>query len=300
LHGILTWSDRVGQKDFRKSDSKTKRKRIFAKQFILLPETFIDREGTTISIMVYNILNGDSLAYSFSDAKIDGEIVIAREALIDGDLSGNNLEEFWQARARYLGLSDIEYRARTVKEFEKILNAPGDAEFNLWFEYDLFCQINMWFVLSLINRLPAKKKVFAVYTTHLNKNNKQFWNCFGSAKTNELNICFDQRVQLNEKDQQFGDDLWTAYKNADLDALSRLSKNQSAAFPYIEEVIQAHIDRFPKDGEKGRPEKALEDITKNISTDFHKVFREFWNRESIYGFGDIQLKHLYDKVMRYR
>jgi len=70
------------------------------------------------------------------------------------------------------------------------------------------------------------------------------------------------------------------------------------AFPYLQEVVKAHVDRFPKDGSKGRPERVLEDITKKVSTDFHKVFKEFWSRESIYGFGDIQLKHLYDKVMR--
>ena len=36
--------------------------------------------------MVYNILNGDSLAYSFPDAKIEGEIIVVREGLIDGEL----------------------------------------------------------------------------------------------------------------------------------------------------------------------------------------------------------------------
>jgi hypothetical protein len=86
----------------------------------------------------------------------------------------------------------------------------------------------------------------------------------------------------------------------DFEELIRLAKNQSSAFPYLQEVVKAHVDRFPKDGTYGRPEKVIEDITKNISTDFHKVFKEFWNRESIYGFGDTQLKRLYDKVMHCR
>ena len=30
---------------------------------------------------------------------------------------------------------------------------------------------------------------------------------------------------------------------------------------------------------------------------FEKAFKEFYNRESIYGFGDSQVKHLYDKIM---
>jgi hypothetical protein len=55
-----------------------------------------------------------------------------------------------------------------------------------------------------------------------------------------------------------------------------------------------------EDGTQGRPERVLEEITKNISTDFPRVFKEFWSRESIYGFGDTQLKELYEKVVHYR
>jgi hypothetical protein len=250
--------------------------------------------------MIYNILNGDSVAYSFPDTKIEGEIIVVREALIDGDLSGDNLPDFWQSRVEYMGLTKAEYQTRVVNEFEKIINAPGNAEFNLWFEYDLFCQVNMWFVISIINSLPIKKKVYAVYTSYLDRTNKQFWNGFGPANSNDLISCFADRIPLNDVDLQSGQDLWTAYKTGNLEELIHLAKNHSSAFPYLQEVVKAHVDRFPKDGTKGRPERVLEDITINISTDFHKVFIEFWNRESIYGFGDIQLKHLYDKVMHYR
>lgn len=247
--------------------------------------------------MTYNILNGDSLAYSFPDAKLEGDIIVVREGLIDGDLSGNNLQDFWRSRAKFLGVTEAEYQGQVVKEFEKILNAPDDSEFNLWFEYDLFCQVNMWFVISLINTLPIKKKVFAVYTSHLDKTSKQFWNGFGPANSDELKICYATRISLTAADMRLGQNLWNAYKNGDLEELTNLSKNQSSTFPYLSEVVNAHVDRFPKDGTKGRPERVIEDITKNISTDFHKVFKEFWNRESIYGFGDTQLKSLYDKVM---
>jgi hypothetical protein len=250
--------------------------------------------------MIYNILNGDSLAYSFPDTKIEGDVIVVREGLIEGDLSGDNLHDFWQSRAKHIGITETEYHSKVVKEFEKIRNAPDDSAFNLWFEYDLFCQVNMWFVISLINSLPIKKKVFAVYTSYLDKTNKHFWNGFGPANSDELKVCYANKIPLNEADINFGKDLWEAYKNGNLEELTDLSKDQSLVFPYLQEVVKAHVDRFPKDGTKGRPEKVIEDIIKNISTDFHKVFKEFWNRESIYGFGDTQLKHLYDKVMNYR
>jgi hypothetical protein len=253
-----------------------------------------------IIIMIYNILNGDSLAYSFPETKVEGEIIVVREALIDGDVSGHDLQDFWRSRARYMGLAEAEYQDRVVSEFEKIMNAPDDSEFSLWFEYDLFCQVNMWFVISIINGLPINKKVYAVYTSYVDRSNKHFWNGFGPAASTELQVCFADRILLSDADLKLGQQLWAAYKDNNFEGLLRLAKNRSLAFPYLQEVVQAHIDRFPKDGTTGRPEKVIEDITKNISTDFHQVFKEFWKRESIYGFGDTQLKSLYDKVMHHR
>lgn len=248
--------------------------------------------------MTYHVLNGDSLAYSFPDTKIKGDIIVVREALIDGDLSGNDLQGFWHTRAKHIGLTEAEYYDKIACEFEKIINASNDSEFNLWFEYDLFCQANMWFVISLINNLSVKKKVYAVYTSYLDRTNKHFWNGFGPANSSQLQVCFADRILLNDADLQLGQELWTAYKTDNFEELNRLSKNHSTAFPYLQEVVKAHIDRFPKDGTIGKPEKVIEDITKNVSTDFDKVFKEFWNRESIYGFGDTQLKQLYDRVIK--
>ncbi|TDH26934.1 DUF1835 domain-containing protein [Segetibacter sp. 3557_3] len=250
--------------------------------------------------MVYHILNGDSLAYSFPDTGIAGDIIVVRESLVDGTVRGDNLRDFWHSRAEYMELTEEDYHKKVVQEFEKILNASDDAEFNLWFEYDLFCQVNMWFVISLINRLSIKKEVYAVYTSHLNRTSKQFWNGFGRASTSELRSCFAGRVPLELTDLRLGQDLWKAYKGADLEELIRLAGHRSSSFPYLPEVIEAHVERFPKDGTKGRPERVIEDILKNISVDFHQVFKEFWQRESIYGFGDVQLKHLYDKVIHHR
>ena len=246
--------------------------------------------------MVYHILNGDSLAHKFPDTHIGKHIMVMREALIDGDLSGDNLPDFWQTRAKHLGVPETEYYNRVVSEFEKLMTAPANSEFNLWFEYDLFCQVNMWFVISIINRLPDPKKVFAVYTSHLAKTDKHFWNGFGPATTGELQFCFVDRIPLREADLHLGDGLWNAYKQGNLSALTRLAKNPPAAFPYLLEIIKANVERFPIDGSPGRPERVLEEIIENGVTDFHDVFTEFWKSESIYGFGDTQLRKLYDKV----
>ena len=252
------------------------------------------RENAT----VYQILNGDSLAQGFPVAQTGGEIIVVREALIDGSLDGTGLGEFWQTRAGYVGISSDEYRTRVASEFEKILRAPPGSEFNLWFEYDLFCQVNMWFVLSLIASLPSPKQVWAVYPSFLSWKHPHFWSGFGAATAGELLKSFRDRIPLNKNEIQLGQRLWQAYKNSNLEELTKLSAYKSASLPYLQPVVQAHTDRFPQEGAKGRPESILEEIIRTGPGDFQSVFVAFSKREPIYGFGDNQLKAIYDRVRK--
>ena len=42
------------------------------------------------------------------------------------------------------------------------------------------------------------------------------------------------------------------------------------------------------------------EILKKNARDFKTVFKEFTAREGIYGFGDVQVRKIYDKVMKER
>jgi hypothetical protein len=249
--------------------------------------------------MTYHILNGDALIERFNATGLKGEKVVARECLIEGDLHGDSLPEFYQTRAKHIekmyGESQSEYYVRVVNEFEKLQAVPDGSEFNLWFGYDLFCCANMWFILSILNSLSIQKIIFAVYPSYLKA--YEVWNDFGGATPEDLITCFNSRTPFDEAGLRLGADLWTAYKNADLTKLETLSKQPSSCFPYLHEVCKAHIERFPKNGGKGKPERVIEDIVQNTSSDFHTVFTEFFKREGIYGFGDAQVKQLYDNVL---
>ena len=249
--------------------------------------------------MIYQILNGDALIKRFLETNITGVHVVARECLIEGDLQGDTLAAFWQNRARYLAgaypETEEDYYQKVVAEFNKLLSAPTPSEFNLWFGYDLFCQANMWFVISVLHSLPIEKEVFVVYPSFLAP--ADVWDDFGSATILDLQKAFHNRVPLTNTDLELGNNLWLAFKNNDLLKLAALSQHKSSCFPFLKEVCQAHIDRFPKDGIAGRPERIIRNIMQNISTDFSAVFVEFSRREGVYGFGDSQVKQLYDNIL---
>jgi hypothetical protein len=234
-----------------------------------------------------HFLNGDSLAANFP---IEGDILVCRECLIDGPVQETNEQGFFEARATYLSPSsdtDKRYYDEHVKcQFNKLLNANPASEICLWFEHDLFCQANLWFVLYLISAHKLENKIYRVMP--LDSENP--WEGFARAGKKELTRCFGQRIIFTDDDIKLGAELWTAYTNRYFLDMRRLSLQPTNCFKYLFEVCQAHAARFV--GTPGRPQLRLKEILDKGVTDFNELFYEFSKTEGIYGFGDSQVKQM--------
>ncbi len=247
----------------------------------------------------FHILNGDCLADSLRHTKINQDFIVCRECLADGNVQSESTDEFRKTRAQFItaayNISSEEYFSKTVSEFEKLNHLPDNSEICLWFENDLFCQVNMWYIISLLSD-QLSHKIFRVFPVIENNDDK--WKGFGNADADKLEQAYNSKILFRHEDIDLGKNLWTAYQNNDLVKLKELSKTKSRCFEYLEEVCQAHIERYPSDNSTGRPEKILKEIIKETSGDFETVFSEFTKREGIYGFGDLQIRNIYDKIIR--
>ncbi|HUH32306.1 MAG TPA: hypothetical protein VLZ28_00050, partial [Daejeonella sp.] len=213
-------------------------------------------------------------------------------------LQGDTISDLYRTRANYIrgryGETEDNYYRKVVAEFDKLTQAPDGSEFNLWFGYDLFCQVNLWYIISLLNDPEKQQALYIIYPTYLT--GEDIWNDFGGADTADLTGCYNKRMLLDPVEMALGTALWNAYKNADLASLDELSRTDSPCFPYLREVCKAHLERFPADGVKGRPEQAVEQLIKEGPSDFSTVFHKFSRREGIYGFSDLQVKQIFDSV----
>jgi hypothetical protein len=241
--------------------------------------------------MILHVLPGDSLAKTFEKADIEGDVAICREALVDGDVSGDTLPEFWERRARHHaedtpGAADA-YHEKVVREFAKLTALQADSEINLWFEYELFCNVNMWFCLNLVKE--SSPRIYRVAPSTLTEN--ETWNGFGQMSTAELKRCFAQRVELTGEDIQLGSDLWDAYRMDDHRRLDELSKTQSQAFPMLREVCVAAIEK------EQRPVAVVRDAIEDGATGFDEVFVRFKTHAGVYGYGDMQVKKIWQKLL---
>ena len=142
--------------------------------------------------MTIHILNGDGLAENFN---LEGEIVVCREALIEGNLEAENLNDFWQGRADFIKSSydQNSYFENVKTEFDKLNKLKPIDEINLWFGNEAFCQVNMWFCVWLVAEKGAK--IYRIFP------DSKGWNC----GFNELEKCFENRQR-----QRCGTDFFSA------------------------------------------------------------------------------------------
>lgn len=243
----------------------------------------------------FHILNGDCLKEQFPK-EIEGEIIIARECLVDGPVKCDTLEELFQLRATFMAeFYDIypidKYYTESVPEFEKIRAIPAESMVYLWFEDDLFCQVNFWFVVYLLFNSVKDCTVFyirpAIHTQY----------GFGGLDGTEIIEAFKERIQITEMDKISS--LWKSYQNNDTEKLLNTAKELEELYPFVVQAVEAHIARIPHENNPGKPAQSLIEIMKELETEeFSPVFREFNKRESIYGYGDMQVKRLFDEIKK--
>ncbi|NQZ20603.1 MAG: DUF1835 domain-containing protein [Colwellia sp.] len=245
---------------------------------------------------VYHILNGDALKSQFPKLII-GELLVARECLVDGNIQGENLDELFSNRAEYLeGYPQIpagQYYKSSVPEFTKIINIPKGSAVYCWFEDDLFCQVNFWFVLHL---LAKRADDYNIYLVRPNQGNEY---SFGRMSHDELITAYDAAKIIDTIEHKHLANLWRYYQQKTFNELLMLAECYLDDFPFLLPAINAEIDRLPDDSGYGRPERRLLSIIKKLdSKDFRAVFREFQQSEAIYSFGDLQVKRMFDELLK--
>lgn len=239
--------------------------------------------------MNIHVLPGDSLTEEFARTGIDGDVLVCRETLIAGDIFEENLDLFWDIRANFVmldyGGDPIEYREGVAYELEKLIDLDPETKVNLWFEYELFCQVNMWFCLDL---LKGHENIYRV--APLNASPDDVWKGFGQHDAAKLNECFQERVKFSADDLVKGRELWDAFRKRDSERLLELGNYRSACFPFLKETCAAAAEI------ETRPIEILKEIKETGLSDVETIFPEFQKRAGVYGYGDLQVERLLERL----
>ncbi|MGB1263528.1 MAG: DUF1835 domain-containing protein [Cognaticolwellia sp.] len=242
-----------------------------------------------------HILNGDSLKQQLA-GWLTPEAIVMRECLIDGNIQGETLNEFYKNRAeftsQYQGCTVAKYFQIAAPEIDKIANLAQGREIICWFEDDLFCQANFWFVIHLLVKQGHKENLFLV------RPSKGHEYSFAGMTERELQLALAHRQRLLSHQLAALAKLWPLYQQNDCDAMLAIASELGDDFVFLTAAIVAHQARMPDKTGLGYPERQLLAIMAELnSQDFTTVFRCFSAREGIYSFGDLQVKQMFDRLL---
>ncbi len=250
-----------------------------------------------------HIHNGDSAAGTAKKSEIPGEHLAWREALVCGPAPGNlSAAEFRQVRAQHLADAYGAHLEKTVQELqaqeETLARFSDHDEVVLWFEHDLFCQVQLIYLLDRFAQNELGQTRLSLICINEVPGVEGFRG-FGELTVEQLAALFPQRREVTQFQLDLGSRAWQAYSSAQAAGLIALVDSDTSALPFLKGALIKHLQRFPStDNGLGRIESVgLELIAKGYRN-FRSLFPAFGTREPEYGFGDsqfyLELKRLVD------
>ncbi|MCK0158207.1 DUF1835 domain-containing protein [Cellulophaga sp. F20128] len=247
---------------------------------------------------ILHITNGDSFTNRLRSLPIKGEIITWREMLCEGKTLNNvGSENFWKTRFDFLSknykVSKSKFIERTLKEYRSLCNHKQQDQIVLWFEYDLFCQINMLAVVSWLKMHRRYAEISIVCSGKVEGQQKMFG--LNELTEDQLLNLYENKTSLRQDDIEYADYIWQLYCSDNPIRLENLTDFDKYRFPYLKQAIGAHIKRFPsiKNGlnvvENNLLHVANSQKPKTKSQLVEKVLAD----DNTYGFGDIQ----YEKII---
>lgn len=246
-----------------------------------------------------HITNGGVLTGYLNELEIEGEIITWQEMLCEGptqEIVHSN--ELIEARGRFLNevynidldMSKVDYALTQLDNANERY-----TEVVLWFEYDLFCHINLLAVINLL----LQKKINLPYALVCSGRVKGSDALKGLSElsSGQLLAHYKNKILLTEDDLELSRTLWGIYCGKDHN-LFKPYIVQPSSFKYLSNCLKAHLERFPDSitGLNILETNILKILRDEQVKSKHHLLGYALNYQGYYGYGDTQLIRIIDSL----
>ncbi len=187
------------------------------------------------------ITNGDIAAGTLSEAGIAGKIIPWRDVLHEGPVDSSlSLGALSKRRARFIaerGWAGLTQASGGFAERDRAIQKLDDVdEVVLWFEDDLYDQLQLIQLLDFFARTPAKgKKVSLVVVDG-------YIPPLSATKIQALDA---SRPAVTPAQLELAKRAWKAFGSDDPAAVLSLLSEDTSALPYLAAALKRHLEEFP-------------------------------------------------------
>ncbi|HEY7770336.1 DUF1835 domain-containing protein [Longimicrobium sp.] len=201
-----------------------------------------------------HVTNGDAAADAIRAAGIPGEILPWRDVLHEGPVPADlALRELSLVRAEFIasrGWGGVDEVRREFEERDGALAASVDEdEVVLWFEHDLFDQLQLIQVLDWFAAHPRPGLTLINPAQYL-----------GPSTPDELRALFALRMPVTRAHLSAARAAWEAFRAPDPRGIEAIPGAELAALPHLASALRRHLQQFPstRDGLSRSERQALE------------------------------------------
>lgn len=247
---------------------------------------------------ILHITNGSILTEKLEELNIVGDYLTWYEILCEGPTTEHiDTDYFLELRKSFLNTTyDIEIDEYEFhKELDKLNHSENYSEIVLWFEYDLFCHINLLAVISLLKQKQIDLPIYLVCSGRIKGENAL--KGLSELSTGQLLKHYEKKVKLTAEDLDMAGTIWGIYCGKNHNLLKPFIV-QPSSFDYLSNCLKAHLERFPssKSGLCIIEEHILKTINTNDIKSKHHLLGYVLNYQGYYGYGDLQFERLINQL----
>ena len=261
---------------------------------------------------VLHVANGTSTTRTIEAAGIPGACSIWADPLHEGPVpAGLSDNELVDVRRRFLtgpagpapagsaGPDPALDPVNDMREWRRVI-AHHEAydELILWFEHDVFDQLNLIQLLTWIHaHLPPAKPVSLICIGSFP--GRPNFKGLGELTPGELAPLINTRQRVDERQYELAERAWQAFRAPAPEALDAVRHDDTSALPYLGPAITRFLQEYPwtRDG-LSRSERRLLELADGDGIELMRAFPRMHDGEQAYYMTDLSLAAIADTFAR--
>ena len=202
-----------------------------------------------------HVTNGESAGNTLRQTGLGGAVMSWQDVLHEGPRAGRRTPEAAAQRAAFLSECGWGSRREILSSLERrdgqFVDALGaGAQVVLWFEHDLYDQLQLIDALALAHANGATPELIVVDSS------------LGTLPADELASLWPSRRTATAEALEHAASAWDAFRAPEPQALADLARNDSRALPFLGPALRRMLEELPapRDGLSGTERRALQAI----------------------------------------
>jgi hypothetical protein len=246
-----------------------------------------------------HVANGTSTTGTIQQSGLPGRVSIWADVLYDGPVPGDlNDAQLLELRARHLA-SDDSTVPEVVADLEGWRSAIADPSYDelvLWYEHDLFDQLNLIQLLNWIDGSDSRGRTISLICIGSFPGRPHFKG-LGELPAPELASLFETRRPLIDPQYELATRAWSAFRSPNPRSIETLLETDTSALPFLARALRRYLQEFPWiDDGLSRSERRLLQLASSGPLDIWSAFPLMHGGESAYYITDASLRQLIEDL----